>query len=59
MTQPRTPKALAFTRPSDGKKYLVSMNLDTSLTTTQDYDNVTGIGSMNYDFALAISWHGR
>ena len=35
------------------------MNLDTSLTTTKGYDNVTGIGSMNYGFALAISRHGR
>jgi len=56
---PRTQQALAFTSPSTGNQYLVSMNLDTSLTTTKGYDDVTGIGSMNYDFALAIGRHGR
>ena len=59
VTSPRRQQALAFTSPSTGNQYLVSMNLDTSLTTTKGYDNVTGIGSMNYGFALAISRHGR
>lgn len=56
---PRTQQALAFTSPSTGNQYLVSMNLDTSLTTTRGYDDVTGIGSMNYGFALAISRQGH
>ncbi|MET4004583.1 subtilase family serine protease [Arthrobacter sp. UYCu511] len=59
VVSPRRQQALAFTSPSTGNQYLVSMNLDTSLTTTKGYDNVTGIGSMNYGFALAISRHGR
>ncbi|MGA7203523.1 MAG: S53 family peptidase [Specibacter sp.] len=56
---PRTQQALAFTSPSTGNKYLVSMNLDTSLQTTRGYDDVTGIGSMSYRFAQAISRGGR
>jgi len=56
---PPAQQALAFTSPATGNSYLVSMNLDTSLTATNGYDDVTGIGSMGYDFALAISRHGR
>ena len=52
---PRTQQALAFTRPSTGRKYLVSLNLDTSLKTARGYDDVTGLGSMNYQFALAVA----
>jgi subtilase family serine protease len=52
---PRTQQALAFTSTSTGGKYLVSLNLDTSLTTARGYDDVTGLGSMNYQFALAVA----
>jgi len=56
---PKTQQALAFTSPSTGNSYLVSMNLDTSLATARGYDDVTGIGSMDYRFALAISRYGH
>ncbi|WP_227878578.1 S53 family peptidase [Arthrobacter dokdonensis] len=56
---PRTQQALAFTSTSTGGKYLVSLNLDTSLTTARGYDDVTGLGSMNYQFALAVAQQRR
>lgn len=56
---PQTQQALAFTNATTGKRYLVSLNLDTSLETAKGYDDVTGLGSMNYGFALAISQQGH
>jgi subtilase family serine protease len=55
---PPTQQALAFTSPSTGSKYLVSLDLDTSLQTARGYDDVTGLGSMNYQFALAVARQG-
>ncbi|ALE04693.1 hypothetical protein AL755_01425 (plasmid) [Arthrobacter sp. ERGS1:01] len=56
---PKTQQALAFTNPTTGNKYLVSLNMDTSLKTTKGFDDVTGIGSMSYRFAQAISGNHR
>ena len=56
---PNSQQALAFTSPSTGNSYLVSLNLDTTLTTSRGYDDVTGLGSMNYAFALAVSEYGN
>lgn len=55
VVSPRSQQALAFTSPSTGFQYLVSLNLDTSLFTAKGYDDVTGLGSMNYPFALAVA----
>ncbi len=48
---------VAYTSARSGNDYLVSMDLDSSLSTARGYDNVTGVGSMSYRFALAISRH--
>ncbi|PYI65423.1 hypothetical protein CVV68_18310 [Arthrobacter livingstonensis] len=48
---------LAYTSANSGNQYLLSMDLDSSLSTARGYDNVTGVGSMSYRFALAISQH--
>ena len=55
---PRSQQALAFTSPATGNHYLVSLNLDTSLFTAKGYDDVTGVGSMTYQFALAVAQQG-
>lgn len=50
---------LAYTSARSGSQYLLTMDTDTSLTTAQGYDDVTGVGSMSYRFALAVSQWGR
>lgn len=50
-------QALAFTSPSTGNKYLITLNTDTSLTTAKGYDDVTGVGSMSYKFATYLAKH--
>jgi subtilase family serine protease len=42
------PVALAFNSPSTGLSWLITLDRDTSLTTTDGYDNVTGMGDLTY-----------
>ncbi len=50
---------LAYTSARSGNNYLLSMDKDTSLATAKGYDDVTGVGSMSYRFALAVTGYGR
>lgn len=55
----RQQPALAYTSARSGNQYLLSMDMDSSLFTAKGYDDVTGVGSMSYRFALAISQWNR
>ena len=55
---PDEPAALAYTSSKSGKRYLVSLGLDTSLATARGYDDVTGVGSMTYRVAMAMAGRG-
>ncbi|PPF79883.1 hypothetical protein C5B96_11530 [Subtercola sp. Z020] len=48
-----TPKALVFTSPSTGITRLITLDTDTSLKTAKGYDDVTGIGSIDVNKAIA------
>lgn len=41
---------LAFTSPSTGANSLITGNRDTSLVTTPGYDDVTGLGAIDFEF---------
>ncbi len=49
---PKTPVALAYTSAASGNKYLNTLDQDTSLKTAKGYDDVTGLGSVNFKLAL-------
>ena len=55
---PDEPAALAYTSSKSGKRYLISLGLDTSLATAGGYDDVTGLGSMTYRVAMAMAGRG-
>ena len=45
---PKTPtQALVFTRAATGASFLVTLDRDSSLTTTKGYDTTTGLGSLD------------
>ena len=46
---PRAPFALADTSRVNGNPYLITEGMDTSLTTTPGYDDVTGLGAVSFD----------
>lgn len=48
------PQALEFTSSVTGKSYLVTLDADTSLTTTKGYDDVTGMGAMSFSLAQLL-----
>lgn len=50
-----SPKAMVFSSQATGASYLVGTDHDTSLTTAQGYDDVTGVGSMTVRFAMSIA----
>ncbi|RFA22858.1 hypothetical protein B7R25_04015 [Subtercola boreus] len=51
---PQNPqKALVFTSPSTGITRLITLDTDTSLKTAKGYDDVTGIGSIDVNKAIA------
>lgn len=52
------PKTIAFTSPSTGSSYLITLDRDSSLTTTKGYDDVTGLGALSFGLASSIG-HGR
>lgn len=49
---PKSPTALSYTSAGSGSKYLLTFDQDTSLKTTKGYDDVTGLGSVNFKLAL-------
>jgi subtilase family serine protease len=48
VTTPASPIALALTGSVSGNSYLVTLDQDTSLTTAPGYDDVTGLGAVNF-----------
>ena len=46
---------MVFSSPISGASYLVGTDKDTSLSTSQGYDDVTGVGSMTVQFAKSIA----
>jgi subtilase family serine protease len=52
---PAGPTALSYTSRTSGNRYLVTLDLDTSLMAAPAYDNVTGVGSMSYRVAMALA----
>ena len=50
---PTTPRAIVFTSPSTGITRLITLDTDTSLKTAKGYDDVTGIGSIDVNKAIA------
>ncbi|KYH44608.1 hypothetical protein AZH51_08390 [Branchiibius sp. NY16-3462-2] len=53
-----TPVAVEYTSASSGHRFLITMDKDTSLTTTAGYDDVTGMGAMSFSLAQLLG-HGR
>lgn len=49
---PKSPSALSYTSASSGSQYLITLDQDTSLKTAKGYDDVTGLGSVNFKLAL-------
>lgn len=49
---PAKPTALSYTSAASGSKYLLTLDQDTSLKTTKGYDDVTGLGSVNFKLAM-------
>ena len=53
---PQTPtRALAFTSPSSGNSYLVTLDADTSLKTAKGYDDVTGLGGVTFSLLTLLA----
>jgi len=50
--------AMAYTSARSGETYLVSYDTDTSLHTARGYDDVTGLGGINFGLAQRTA-HGR
>jgi subtilase family serine protease len=48
-------KALAYTSASTGNDYLVTLDTDTSLTTTKGYDDVTGLGGVSFPMLTRLA----
>lgn len=56
---PQNPRqALAYTSAISGNTYLVTLDTDTTLTTTAKYDDVTGIGGVSFSL-LTLVGQGR
>lgn len=51
---PQAPVGLAYTSATSGNKYLNTLDQDTSLKTAKGYDDVTGLGSVNFKLALFL-----
>lgn len=49
-----TPVAVEYTSASSGHRFLITMDKDTSLTTTAGYDDVTGMGAMSFSLAQLL-----
>jgi subtilase family serine protease len=49
------PVALAFNSPSTGFSWLITLDRDTSLTTADGYDNVTGMGDLTYGLLTLLA----
>jgi subtilase family serine protease len=56
---PTQPAAVAYTSKTSGRSFLVSLNTDTSLTTAQGYDDVTGLGAMSFAIAHRVALGGH
>ena len=57
--QPQNPtRALVYTSARSGNSYLISLDQDTSLKTTRQYDAVTGIGGVSFEL-LSLLAAGR
>jgi hypothetical protein len=52
------PIALAYDSKVSGHSWLITLDRDTSLTTANGYDNVTGIGGLTYGL-LTLLAEGR
>lgn len=52
-------KALAYTSASTGNDYLVTLDTDTSLTTTKGYDDVTGLGGVSFPMLTRLAQGGK
>ncbi len=52
------PRALAFTSPSTGLSFLITLDRDSSLKTAKGYDDVTGMGGVTFNL-LSLLASGR
>ena len=53
------PLGVAYTGATSHNSYLLTLDHDTSLSTTKGYDDVTGLGSITFPFAQVIARGGR
>lgn len=49
-----TPVAVEYTSATSGHRFLITMDKDTSLSTTPGYDDVTGMGAMSFSLAQLL-----
>lgn len=55
VTSPATPINLVRAYPAAGTTWMATLGLDTSLSATKGYDDVTGVGSMTEAFAQQVA----